>query len=396
MNGWRLLASWDSCGALMNKLSQMVRAFSGAMGFSALPKAQRQITFYSEGKSYWPHLHSFLMAALTHTELSVCYVSSAENDPGLALQHPRLNTFFIGLGFVRNYWFQTLDTDILVMTMPDLHQYQIKRSRHPVHYVYVQHSLVSLHMVYRPGAFDHYDTLCCAGPHHVQEMKALEQQRQSSPKNILKTGYPVLEHLAAQSKGLAAEGKKNLNRLGQTVLIAPSWGREGVIESGLALRLIDELLKLNFHVILRPHPQTLKFAPRSMTAILNRYQTDANFTFEDCISSQESLHLADLMISDWSGAALEYAFALDKPVLFCDVPRKINNPDYLNLGLEPLEVAIRQRIGEIWDGVGPIEPCVRACLQRASTDLHRIAQENVFTAIDTAHVFSTFLIERCH
>ena len=28
------------------------------------------------------------------------------------------------------------------MTMPDLHNYQIKRSSHKVHYVYVQHSLV--------------------------------------------------------------------------------------------------------------------------------------------------------------------------------------------------------------------------------------------------------------
>jgi YidC/Oxa1 family membrane protein insertase len=53
------------------------------------------------------------------------------------------------------------------------------------------------------------------------------------------------------------------------------------------------------------------------------------------------------MISDWSGAALEYAFGLERPVLFVDVPKKINNPDYLNIGLEPVEIAVRSQIGEV-------------------------------------------------
>ena len=53
------------------------------------------------------------------------------------------------------------------------------------------------------------------------------------------------------------------------------------------------------------------------------------------------------MISDWSGAALDYAFGLGKPVVFVDTPRKINNPDYQELGIEPFEVAIRETIGQV-------------------------------------------------
>lgn len=53
------------------------------------------------------------------------------------------------------------------------------------------------------------------------------------------------------------------------------------------------------------------------------------------------------MISDWSGAALEFSFSRLKPVLFVDVPRKINNPDYLSLEIEPIEVSIRQNIGMV-------------------------------------------------
>ena len=32
------------------------------------------------------------------------------------------------------------------------------------------------------------------------------------------------------------------------------------------------------------------------------------------------------MVSDWSGAALEYSFGLKKPVIFLDLPKKVNNP----------------------------------------------------------------------
>ena len=53
------------------------------------------------------------------------------------------------------------------------------------------------------------------------------------------------------------------------------------------------------------------------------------------------------MISDWSGAALEYAFGLEKPVLFIDVPKKINNPEFDRIDCVPLEVSIREKIGMV-------------------------------------------------
>ncbi|MBC8298269.1 MAG: CDP-glycerol--glycerophosphate glycerophosphotransferase, partial [Pelagibacterales bacterium] len=40
----------------MNKILEEIKAISGAIGFNYLPKEKRQVTFYSEGKNYWPHL----------------------------------------------------------------------------------------------------------------------------------------------------------------------------------------------------------------------------------------------------------------------------------------------------------------------------------------------------
>ena len=53
------------------------------------------------------------------------------------------------------------------------------------------------------------------------------------------------------------------------------------------------------------------------------------------------------MVSDWSGAALEFSFGLERPIIFIDLARKIQNPSYLQLEIEPLEVKIRSEIGEI-------------------------------------------------
>jgi hypothetical protein len=53
------------------------------------------------------------------------------------------------------------------------------------------------------------------------------------------------------------------------------------------------------------------------------------------------------MISDWSGAALDCAFGLECPVLFIDIPRKMNNRDWQELRINPLEAHIRDEIGTI-------------------------------------------------
>ena len=53
------------------------------------------------------------------------------------------------------------------------------------------------------------------------------------------------------------------------------------------------------------------------------------------------------MISEWSGAATEFAFGLKRPVIFIDTPKKIRNGSYKALDLEPLEVSIRSKIGKI-------------------------------------------------
>jgi len=319
------------------------RHLLNVLRFMQLPKEQRRLTFYSEGKNYWPHLEGLVKEVLATSDIPVSYISSGVDDPGLFLEHPNYRTFKIDEGFVRNWLFENIDTDVMVMTMPDLHQYQVKRSKYQVHYVYVQHSLVSLHMVYRKGAFDHYDTIFCAGPHHVKEIRAMEAKYNLPPKNLVEHGYGRLDAIIEEAK-IRPFVKKD--KFLKHILIAPSWGQHGLIET-VGNQVVDHLIEHGFKVTLRPHPQTVKFAKDKIDAIMERHSQNPLFELEVNIANHESLHQSDLMISDWSGAAFDYAFGLNKPVLFIDVPRKVNNPDYEDLRIEPFEVEIREQIGAI-------------------------------------------------
>ena len=54
-----------------------------------------------------------------------------------------------------------------------------------------------------------------------------------------------------------------------------------------------------------------------------------------------------VMITDWSGAGIEYGMGLEKPVLYIDVPPKLRNAAYRELEIEPFESFVRERIGSI-------------------------------------------------
>ena len=118
---------------------KFVQYLRNVIPFLQLPRQMRRLTFYSEGKNYWGYLEPLLTELLALSDVPVCYISSDADDPGLLLVHPNYRKFVIDEGHVRDWLFSNIETDVFVMTMPDLHQYQVKSSRHAVHYVYVQH-----------------------------------------------------------------------------------------------------------------------------------------------------------------------------------------------------------------------------------------------------------------
>ena len=132
----------------------------------------------------------------------------------------------------------------------------------------------------------------------------------------------------------------------KVVLLAPSWGPNGLVETKCQ-EIVHILLDSGFDVILRPHPRTIKKSNKTIQKIEKEFKNYSNFKLEIDIKNIESLFSCDCMISDWSGIAIEYAFAFEKPVLFIDTPQKINNLECNQIDLIPLEEKIRSEIGEI-------------------------------------------------
>ena len=82
-------------------------------------------------------------------------------------------------------------------------------------------------------------------------------------------------------------------------------------------------------------------------SLKNNFINYSNFLFEENISGMESFYKTSVMISDWSGVAFEYAFGLGKPVIFIDMPKKINNSDFKLYKNDPIEINLRQQIGKL-------------------------------------------------
>ena len=305
----------------------------------------RSIVFYVENEHYTIYLKSLIETLVNEYGLKVSYVTSSKTDPLLKSTNKNISSFYIGDGVVRTKFFLNLKAKILIMTMPDLETFHIKKSKvYPVHYVYLFHSMVSTHLVYRRSAFEHFDSIFCVGNYQLDEIRSTEKLYNLKPKNLIRYGYGHLDNLLEKYSKRIRLPKNNENKL--HILLAPSWSDDGLFEN-FGEKVIDILLREGYKVTFRPHPMTQKKSKKKINRISEKFSKNESFLLEQNIFNFDSFLLSDIMITDWSGAALEFAFAFEKPVLFIDVPKKINNPEYEKIPQVPIEVSIREKIGKI-------------------------------------------------
>ena len=359
-------------------LGKFIREWRELIRFKALPSEYRSIVFYAEDEASWKHFQPIVTELIEGLEKRVCYITSSVNDPILQSKNDLIEAFYIGFGSARTVLFLSLQADLMVMTMPDLANFNIKRSKYPVHYLYVFHSLVSSHMIYRHRAFDHFDSILCVGPHHVEEIRATESLYGLKPKQLVQAGYGLLDSImdanitVNMTKGRPDDRSQTGSK---RVLIAPSWGRDALLET-CGRELVEVLLGANHDVTVRAHIMTMRHNPKLLAELSKLFDDNPKFTIDFDLASQGTVSDYDLLISDWSGAALEYAFGLERPVLYIDVPRKINNPEYENIGCVPIEVSLRSEIGALVspDRLGDVPHWVEVLCGEASTWRERIRE----------------------
>lgn len=304
----------------------------------------KHLVFYSEGSGFYKYFESVLTFILDRTNIIIHYVTSDPNDQifALAEKEPKIKPYYIGEKKLITL-FMKLEADVVVMTMTDLENYHYKRSymRKDIEYVYMFHYPLSTHLVVHTGALNHYDTILCVGEFQFEEIRKTEQVYHLPEKKLIACGYGQLEKL--RENYLAME---KVRRDRKKVLIAPSWQEDNILDY-----CVDDLLSAlrgkGFDVVVRPHPEYVKRYKPAMDKLVQRYAPYAKdgLTFELDFSSSASIYDSDVVISDWSGTAYEFAFATGKPAVFIDTPPKIHNPEYTLIGVEPLEFTLRDQIG---------------------------------------------------
>ena len=320
--------------------------------------ANKHLVFYAEGGGYYKYFQSVIEWLLANSNVTIHYVTNDPKDPifdRIEVEKKgeggeRIRAYYIGPMKIIPLMMK-MDADMVVMTTPDLNTYQIKRSyvKRDVEYVYLDHGPTSVHMCYRKGAFDHFDTIMANGPFQVAEHRATEKAYGLKAKRMVESGYPLLDVLLereeVERKG--GGGDEGGERSGvRRVMIANSHQKDNIFDTCLD-DLIAEILKANagVEVVVRPHPQYVRRFPAKMQAIEERYKGRADVIMETDFSKPSTMDRADVLITDWSGIAYEYAFKTKRPVLFVDTPMKVINPEWKKIDLVPTDISFRNEVG---------------------------------------------------
>ena len=237
------------------------------------------------------------------------------------------------------------DSKVFLTTMPDLGKLHVPRPAKQTYCLYFFHSFNSIHEVYRSGAFDNYDGFFCAGPHHSKELAAHFERYHLSPPDLHEVGYYKLDRVYQAHSSFEKRVKDR-----KTILLAPSWGKGNLLESH-GIEIVERLLPLGQRIVIRPHPCFfLPIYPEGrhvVEQIAQRFEELPNVEIERSINNEDSFHEADIMVSDFSGAAYEYALGTLRPVVFIDVARKTLNPEWKELGLPTFEDKMRFQVGRV-------------------------------------------------
>lgn len=302
----------------------------------------KHLVIYSESSGFYKYYKGIVEYILEHSNITIHYITGDPDDQifKLSKEQPRIRAYYIGEKRLITMMMK-MDADIVAMTMPDIENYHIKRSyvRKDIEYIYIPHGMDSLNLTMRTGSMDHYDTVFCVGKHQKEEIEKTEAAYELPHKTLVEWGYSLLDEMREDYQKLP-----KTNNDVKRILIAPSWQTDNIVDSCLE-EILDGLAGKGYQVIVRPHPQHVRHRAEQMEALKKKYENQPDIEIQTDFSSNQTVFEADLMITDWSGIAYEYAYTTQKPVLFINTPMKVMNPEYERIDTVPLNILLRDEIG---------------------------------------------------
>ncbi len=242
-----------------------------------------------------------------------------------------IELFIFKTNFVRELIFLTLKLKFLYSSTPDLNNTIFKRSKFSnCKYIYLQHSPVSLNLIYRENAFDSFDAVQVISNYQFNEMNEIKKINSLKLK-IFKSRYLFIEK---QKKNKIKDKKID-------VLIAPSWNTQFYkLKCHQILQKFFLEKKISFR--LRPHP---------MSYLKNEISKDK--ILDDGFILDETKYINFLkyenLISDWSGIFIEYSLITKKKAYLINTPKKLNNQKYEKYKNKPIEIFLRHKLSKTYE-----------------------------------------------
>lgn len=364
------------------------------LGYLKLKKnLPASIVFYSEGKPYYVNFED-IIDALVECKQKVIYVTSSKDDPVLKKETDLFIPIYIESTFFLVLFFNYLNADIFLTTLPDIDTFHLKRSKDVREMIYVHHSIASMNMIYLPKAFEAYDTIFCVGEYHINECREMEEEYKTKAKNLVKAGYPALDNFIREYNNYL---ENNLQKNEKKVItIAPSWQKDNIIDLCIE-DILDILLKEDFIVKLRPHPRTIQLEKHKLDKIEKKYEKNKNFIIDDKSGSFKSYSETDLMITDWSGTVYKYFYATRRPVVFINTPIKVRNEKYKDYKNIPIEIQWRDKIGKSIDieNIMKVGNIVKNELERKkSEDEINFIDKHIYNISHSGKVCADYIMEK--
>ena len=355
----------------------------------------KKLVFYSESNGFYKYYKGMIEYILNNTNLTIHYITSDYNDNifNLEKENDHIKAYYIEEKKLITLMMK-MDADVVVMTMPDLQNFHIKRSyiRKDIEYVYVPHAMDSLNMTMRNQSMNHYDTVFVTGKHQREEADRTNEIYGLKNRKIFNWGYSLLDDMIDEyNKSKKKESKQ------KTVLIAPSWQKDNIIDLCLE-EVLNNIKGEDYKVIVRPHPQHVRHMKEKFEQLKEEYKKYPNIEIQTDFSSNNTVFDADVMITDWSGIAYEYAFTTKKPVIFINTPMKVMNPDYQNIGVEPFNIWARDCLGKSLDlkDIKDIDKVIKDMLKNSKKyykDIDKFTNEYVYNLGNSAEKGAEYIIK---
>lgn len=324
-----------SAKGLYYKLSGSAKGAAGSAERSVLETWS--VVIYSEGARYYGTFKP-LLAQLAKARIKTLYLTSDSNDPGMTA-HGELTSYFIGDGHKAWALLARIRADVCISTTPGLDVMQFKRSKQVKHYMHLVHAPTDK-AFNRPYSFDYFDSVVINGPHQERTLRFLENLRGSKPKQLIMGGCLYYDDLVNQLHSHSPERVTP----GKTVLLAPTWGRNGL----LALhgsKLLNALTQQDTNLIIRPHPQSLVSELAFIQELQMLFPDSQRLEWDFSPIPFEAMAKSDVMISDISGVIFDYAFLFEKPVITVGIEPVREGTEASDLPYDPWELTVLNDIG---------------------------------------------------